>query len=484
MPNYNNNKNDQNKEEHDNIKNDNDKTEDDNNKNDLNKNEDDNNKNGPNKNEDKEKKEEIYLNLNIKESYSPNVKNFLNTKREQPETKTHISEKLNRKQKISENEMVDLENNSVDENSNLQDQMSFTQIKKEKEKLNNIIKQSQKRLNELEIIEKYKNELKEQINSRLFYEKENNNNNNTTNTVKQVISSYYKNNSKALEQFFKGLDQNGRNYVRKEINNLEKEYSLPFFKTDTINSQIIDLDENENENKNINPTSTKIKMLNNSQKLNDFNLHKSIKSSKYNSGTDLFNNKNNDIIKKSFKSQNNPNLYNNILKKSEMNEFNNYSYKCLTNNLNFVILKGTKEGMFSIELENNGSTPWLRNKTFLEFDDSKENINIQKMALEPLNPGCKTKVNIILNNMDIIKLGKYYICLIFKVNGIEYGDTLLVNIEVVDNTNKYKHKTVIKALTKEYDFSNTMFSNTMIGNALEEFKTFEGAVDKMLKEKN
>ena len=31
------------------------------------------------------------------------------------------------------------------------------------------------------------------------------------------------------------------------------------------------------------------------------------------------------------------------------------SYKCLTNNLDFAIQKGIKEGIFSIEIENNGA---------------------------------------------------------------------------------------------------------------------------------
>ena len=166
------------------------------------------------------------------------------------------------------------------------------------------------------------------------------------------------------------------------------------------------------------------------------------------------------------------------------NEFNNYSFKCLTNNLNFGILKGTKEGTISLELENNGSNPWPKKRTFLEFDDSKENINIPRITLDPLIPGLKTKVIIILKNLDKINLGKYYICLVFKIDGAEYGNTLLINIEVIDNINKNKHKTIIEALRKEYDFSNTMFSNTLIGNALEEFKTFEGAVNDMLQGKN
>ena len=55
----------------------------------------------------------------------------------------------------------------------------------------------------------------------------------------------------------------------------------------------------------------------------------------------------------------NTNTNNNINK-----EFDQYSFKCLTNSLNYKILKGTKEVSFKIELENNGSSLGLEMKLF------------------------------------------------------------------------------------------------------------------------
>ena len=40
---------------------------------------------------------------------------------------------------------------------------------------------------------------------------------------------------------------------------------------------------------------------------------------------------------------------------SQKSKIYEYSYKCLTNNLDFAIQKGIKEGIFSIEIENNGA---------------------------------------------------------------------------------------------------------------------------------
>ena len=40
---------------------------------------------------------------------------------------------------------------------------------------------------------------------------------------------------------------------------------------------------------------------------------------------------------------------------SQKSKIYEYSYKCLTNNLNFAIQKRIKKGIFSIEIENNGA---------------------------------------------------------------------------------------------------------------------------------
>lgn len=153
-----------------------------------------------------------------------------------------------------------------------------------------------------------------------------------------------------------------------------------------------------------------------------------------------------------------------------------YSYKCLSNNLNFAIQKGIEEGVFSIAIENNGFLTWPQNKTFFEIDNSKSNIfNVQKTILEPLAPGEKSFAFIMLIGMDKYKPSKYYICLDFKVDGKKYGESILINIEVTENINKIKHKTVIKAFRGEYDFSTSVFSDTMLGNEIEKHQNFENA---------
>ena len=429
-------------------------------------------------------------NINDISKYSNN--HTLLQKRDQPEIKSEIPENPIKKIKISENEVVDvkdLKDNNSGEIFNLQNQMNFSEIDEEEEKIKNNIEKSKKRLNQLAKMKKYKiykTAFEEKINNNLSFEQEININN-IWKTFRDTAYNYFKENEDSLETFFKGLEQKEKNYIIKDINNLYNDYPKSYLKTQIINNRnnnkkidigkhIIDSDENKDiniNNEKINPFAGCIDELKNKQNIELKNIIDSI-------------NQKDQIDSNYQKNINSSNIknYNPLIISQKKNEFNNYSFKCLTNNLNFEILKGTKEGMFSLELENNGSFPWPKNKTFLEFDDSKENINIHKKVLEPLNPGYKTEVIIILNNLDKINLGKYYICLVFKVDGREYGDTLLVNIEVTDNINKNKHKTIIKALRNEFDFTNTMFSNTMIGDALEEFKTFEGAVDYMLKEKN
>ena len=95
-------------------------------------------------------------------------------------------------------------------------------------------------------------------------------------------------------------------------------------------------------------------------------------------------------------------INNNINKK-----FDQYSFKCLTNNLNHKMLRGTKEISFGIELENNGDFPWPINETFLLTDETKSMIRSEKISLDPLNPKARKLFNIKFKNMDKLNLGIY-----------------------------------------------------------------------------
>ena len=115
---------------------------------------------------------------------------------------------------------------------------------------------------------------------------------------------------------------------------------------------------------------------------------KSMKEEKYGDENDLKENKNqeqNDIVKNNYTERNNymDNQNNNNKeiyqsKKDEIkndinseNEFNNYSFNCLTNDLDLVASKGTKQVVFKLELENKGKFPWPKNKTTLSNDLTK-----------------------------------------------------------------------------------------------------------------
>ena len=217
-----------------------------------------------------------------------------------------------------------------------------------------------------------------------------------------------------------------------------------------------------NKNKNIDKDESKIKEK---QQNND-----TIEKSKL----DYIDNKNNEI--------NNNNL-NDISTKSQIkdNEFNNYSYNCLTNNLDFIISKGTKQFIFTMELENNGKDTWPENKTTLSTDISISTITMKDIILEPLKPGLKTSINVIFNDIDMFQPGKYYSYLIFQVDGKKYGNKILVNIEVATkNDIKVKYNDVIVAFRDDTDIPKNIASDTQIGIKLLHHKTFEGTCNTIL----
>ena len=123
------------------------------------------------------------------------------------------------------------------------------------------------------------------------------------------------------------------------------------------------------------------------------------------------------------------NLQNHI----KINDFNDYSFKCLSTNLNFSIYKGTSEVKFKLKLENDGSFPWPKNKTTLSTNISKSNIKIKEIILDPLNPGISCDFDVLFRNMNQLSEGKYYSNLEFKVGEKKYGNNILINVEILED---------------------------------------------------
>ena len=111
-------------------------------------------------------------------------------------------------------------------------------------------------------------------------------------------------------------------------------------------------------------------------------------------------------------------------------EIDQYSFRCLTNNLNYKIKKGLKEITIELEYENNGKLAWPENETFLLIDKTKSSFIIQKIYLYPLRPGEKYLSFIHFYNLDKFKPGLYYNYFVFNVKGKDVGDNIKFTIEI------------------------------------------------------
>ena len=390
----------------------------------------------------------------------------LSEKRERTPESSDIQEKSYKEKKISESQKEFMEVN----------EMSLTQIGREKEKIKKEIEKNQKKLNYLEIYEKLKNEMNKEIQKALIKESRNSKFNfdkdKVFKIIKEVSLNIYKKKEKSLNSQVKSQIKEDMDNMLDQINNMDNlnigtVLSTQYFGTNNKNTEIneINLDENKdliNKEKSIRVS--EIQKNNKKEKNDNSELKKSSKSQKVENiilnDSTFFENSKKTIVK-------NP---------SQKSKIYEYSYRCLTNNLNFAIQKGMKRGIFSIEIENNGLLAWPQNKTFLEIDNSKSSIkNIQKFPLSPLNSREKTSLNILVNHMDKYKPSKQCIYLDFKVDGKKYGESILLNIEVTENINKIKFKSIIKAFRDDFDFTTSVFSDTAIGNALAEYQNFEDA---------
>ena len=352
-------------------------------------------------------------------------------------------------------------------------------IKEENEKLKIKMEKNENKFKIIEKFEQIKKQLKSFLKSSLYMNSEinditldNNNKDIVIKNIKEIMNDYWIKNKKELKPLYQSLNSEYKKTVLKEIGNLENEVLSDYIKTSkTIilpNKKNIQNTKNNNnhyiidKNKTINKDETKVKEK---QQIDNNIVEKT--------SLNYIDNKNNEI------SNNNLNINTESL--IEENEFNNYSYKCLTNNLNFIISKGTKQLIFTMELENNGKLPWPENKTILSTDLSISNIKIKEIVLEPLKPGLKSSINGIFTDTDKLEPGKYESYLIFKVDGKKYGNNILINIEVLKNDIKKEYKTVIGAFRNDYDITKDIASDTIIGKELYRNQTFEGTCDSLLK---
>ena len=342
------------------------------------------------------------------------------------------------------------------------------QIEEEEAKLNELLKK----------LENYKKIFLEEIDKKIIKEEENYVNNNFNmskqdlkKTIRKIMEISLKQNEHTdkIEDIYKDLSPESQTTLQNKFKTLEEKlneetylktiypnnkniYIDPLSKSNenVKNIQLSEIKEAENENEEQNNKSIKQKAnmnLNKSEKKNVSNL---------------------DHSKKYIKTDN-------IKYKSLNLENPHYSFKCLTNNLNFFIYKGTSELKFKLKLKNDGAFTWPINQTLLTTDKSKSNIKIKEVILDPLNPGESCDFYILFKNMNNLPEGKYYSNLEFKVGENKFGNNILINVKILEN-NKEKYKEIIPVVRNEGNVDKNIASDTIIASGLDKYKTIEGAL--------
>ena len=370
-------------------------------------------------------------------------------------------------------------NFSFKKNNNSQNNFTETgnkdvmkQIEEEEAKLNELLKK----------LESYKKIVANEIDRRIINGQENNINNNMSRqdlqkTIRNIMETSIKQNEdiKQIECIYKSLNPNSQTTLKSRLEKIEEKLNEDtYLKTKIIKNkktdinplsklkenkiQLIEIKELENENEKENNKQNKKKNMNVDQQKNKQNLNKSQNNIKID---DI---KIDDIKRKSLNLQN-------LIK---INDFNDYSFKCLTDDLNFSIYKGTSELKFKLKLENDGSIPWPKNQTILSTNKNNSNINIKEIILDPLNPGVNCDFDILLRDMNQLPEGKYSSNLEFKVYGKKYGNSIVINVDVLEDIKK-KYEQEINVIKNDFSIDKNI-RDTIIAVAIDKTKTFEGAL--------
>ena len=286
---------------------------------------------------------------------------------------------------------------------NSQNKIEQKEQKEEEEIILREIEEEKQKLNELLMkLESIRNKFKIEVDKTFKNISKKLNKNELKNEIRKIIQTSIRqdNDIKKYETLYNSLNPNSQTTIKAKIKTIEEVLNEETY----LKTQILENENNKNKKIDTNkPTDVAV------VKENNINLNEAKPEDKKNNNNteEHKDDINKDIKSKSVK----------IINHISINDFNNYSFKCLTKNLNFTIKIGTSEAIFKIICENDGEFPWAKNKTILSTDKSKSNIKIQDILMEPLNPRSKCTFDVKFRNLGHLQEGKYYSYLDFKVEG-------------------------------------------------------------------
>ena len=149
----------------------------------------------------------------------------------------------------------------------------------------------------------------------------------------------------------------------------------------------------------------------------------------------------------------NQNEFKDNLNKEIIENINNeeiYSYECDNKNLYVNGIQGIDQLYVDITIKNNGKLDWPKGDIFLKNDKVKSQIIADEIKIISLMSGWISHERIIFKYLNKVLPGVYYSYINLNINGKNYGEPIIIKVEILENVEEKKIKNAINIMRNEY----------------------------------
>ena len=169
--------------------------------------------------------------------------------------------------------------------------------------------------------------------------------------------------------------------------------------------------------------------------------------------------------------ENNIQLNDKIMNDEDENDNKKYSYECVNLKKINEIYEDQKDLKIKITLKNNKKIIWPKGETKLVFDMASE-LQGNDINLKPQRYKEQKTYDIIVNDLDEYPPGKYTCSLVFKVDGIQYGNIIYFTVIIKERNEDFDK---IYKFRKVFNLSPEDFPDEIVLNTLKKYKSEEEA---------
>ena len=172
------------------------------------------------------------------------------------------------------------------------------------------------------------------------------------------------------------------------------------------------------------------------------------------------------------------NLKEKDVKDNSINEEDKFSYECLEENLYVKGFEGIDKLFIDIKIKNNGKLDWPKDKVFLKNNKELSQILSDDIKLIPVRSGLVTEERIYFKYLNKVMPGIYNSYINLNINGKNYGEPIIIKVEIVENEEEKKINNLIIKMRQEYqipeiEINNDELKNVLIKNNYDTIKAFE-----------